>query len=72
MGRNTQFGSLMSRVEEFGNYLRSKLVSDDTAERWAICQACPELLPSNRCNQCGCFMKLKTKIKAAQCPIGKW
>ena len=62
----------MSQINEFADYLKRKLVSDDIEGRWAICQACPELTNANRCKQCGCFMKLKTKIKAAKCPIDKW
>ena len=62
----------MGQIEEFGNYLQKKLVSKDADYRWSICQKCPELTDANRCRQCGCFMKLKTKVKAAKCPIGKW
>lgn len=25
-----------------------------------------------KCRQCGCFMKLKSTLKQAECPIGKW
>ena len=62
----------MGQIEEFGQYLKNKLLSEDVDHRWALCQACPELTPANRCKKCGCFMKVKTKIKAAKCPIGKW
>ena len=62
----------MSQINEFADYLKRKLVSDNIDGRWTICQTCPELTDANRCKQCGCFMKLKTKIKAAKCPIGKW
>ena len=62
----------MKQIEEFGAYLKKKLISKDVDHRWAICQACPELTEANRCKQCGCFMKLKTKVKAAKCPKGKW
>jgi hypothetical protein len=41
-------------------------------ERMSICQACPELLPTKNCKQCGCFMTIKTKYEAAKCPLGKW
>jgi hypothetical protein len=27
---------------------------------------------TNQCKKCGCFMKLKTKLESARCPIGKW
>jgi len=62
----------MRQIEEFGEYLKKKLVSEDADHRWAVCQACPELMSSNRCRQCGCFMKLKTKVRAAKCPLDKW
>jgi hypothetical protein len=49
-------------------------VSDEEhTRRFAICKACPELLPvTNQCKKCGCIMNLKTKIEKATCPIGKW
>jgi hypothetical protein len=25
-----------------------------------------------KCRKCGCFMKLKSTLKQAECPIGKW
>ncbi len=41
--------------------------------RFAICQACPELIKlSKQCKKCGCFMAIKTKLEKAECPIGKW
>jgi len=62
----------MKQIDQFTDYLKRKLVSDEIDERWIICQACPELTSGNRCRQCGCFMKLKTKLKAAKCPLDKW
>lgn len=41
--------------------------------RFAVCQECPELIKiTNQCKQCGCFMKLKVKLKEAKCPLNKW
>ena len=48
---------------------------DETEEnaRFAVCQECPELIKiTNQCKQCGCFMKLKVKLKEAKCPLNKW
>jgi hypothetical protein len=46
---------------------------DEQTRRFAICKACPELLPiTNQCKKCGCIMNLKTKLEKAVCPIGKW
>jgi hypothetical protein len=42
-------------------------------ERFSICKACPELIKlTTQCKKCGCFMKVKTKLDLATCPIGKW
>mgnify|MGYP003120940837 len=42
-------------------------------ERYAICQECAWFRSSiKQCKKCMCFMKLKTKIKSARCPIGNW
>ena len=41
--------------------------------RFNICKQCPELIPVvNQCKKCGCFMSLKTTMKIAKCPLGKW
>lgn len=43
------------------------------SNRFSICEACPELIKmSKQCKKCGCFMTIKTKMKQATCPIGKW
>ena len=46
---------------------------DIIKERLEICNACEWLRKgSQRCRKCGCFMTLKTTLKQAKCPIGKW
>ena len=49
-------------------------IDDEIAEtRLDICKACPELIQiTKQCKKCGCFMVLKTKLKDAVCPLGKW
>lgn len=50
-----------------------KLSEEDSAKRYEICKACPELIKlTKQCKKCGCFMVAKTKLPAATCPIGKW
>ena len=39
--------------------------------RWDICSSC-EFLNNNKCEKCGCFMKVKHKLAMASCPEGKW
>lgn len=46
---------------------------EKAAERFDICNSCPELLRlTKQCKQCGCFMAAKTKLELAVCPMGKW
>lgn len=41
--------------------------------RLDICRSCEFFRPKTEtCRKCGCFMKLKTKLERANCPIGKW
>lgn len=42
-------------------------------QRLAICNECPFLNKNLvKCKKCGCFMKLKTTLHEAKCPMGKW
>jgi hypothetical protein len=42
-------------------------------ERISMCKDCPELLKATfQCKKCGCFMKQKSKLAAASCPLKKW
>ena len=42
-------------------------------KRWDECQKCEFLFkPTGSCKKCGCFMKVKTKVAHASCPVGKW
>lgn len=41
--------------------------------RLKICNGCAAFRKhTQRCSKCGCFMKLKSTLRQAKCPIGKW
>ena len=41
--------------------------------RLEICNNCEWLDKRlTRCRQCGCFMKLKSTLRRAECPLHKW
>lgn len=41
--------------------------------RLNICNDCDKFIKvTAQCRECGCFMKLKTKMQDAKCPLGKW
>ena len=46
-----------------------KTVAD---KRYEICKQCPNLLSTNQCKLCGCFMAAKVKLLHATCPAEKW
>ena len=49
------------------------IVDADTAfQRFSTCQSCEFLKDDSRCEKCGCFMKTKTQLASASCPINKW
>jgi hypothetical protein len=54
--------------------LNTEYVEEEKAnERLDICKGCPEFISlTKQCKKCGCIMPLKTKLKTASCPIGKW
>lgn len=54
-----------------GNTLR--ITDQEANDRLNICKTC-DFFNANqtRCNKCGCFMAIKTYLKAEKCPLGKW
>ena len=43
------------------------------AYRLDICRQCEFFRArTEQCKKCKCFMKLKTRLKNAHCPINKW
>ena len=53
--------------------IKSNIIHDEDVlkMRWDLCLEC-EFLNDNKCDKCGCFMKVKHKLAMAKCPIGKW
>lgn len=41
-------------------------------DRIEICLACEKLTDDFRCQECGCFIKVKAKLLTANCPLRKW
>lgn len=41
--------------------------------RIAYCESCPDLIkPTYNCKNCGCFMKIKARLKNQKCPKNYW
>lgn len=54
--------------------VKHNMIYDDDVlkARWDSCLSCEFLTDTNKCEKCGCFMKVKHKLAQASCPIGKW
>ena len=80
----TNFPSLFQQARNFAKEMWQSgknaanglpvLVDANTAfQRFPMCQGCEFLTKDTfRCEKCGCFMKTKTQLASASCPIGKW
>jgi hypothetical protein len=55
---------------------QGRVTEEVREERYDTCKACPHFIEeSKRCSSCGCFMELKTWVKAKPellCPKNKW
>ena len=60
----------MSFFDEFKEYAFAD--PDIVASRINLCKNCEFLKKHTRCEKCGCFMKIKTRLSPAKCPIVKW
>jgi hypothetical protein len=50
-----------------------RVSTEEAARRLEICSRCEFFRASDqRCSKCGCFMALKTYLKAEKCPTDKW
>lgn len=67
---------LKTAVNTVKTAVKGKSVSTSSLEantRLAICQTCEYFRKSDqRCSKCGCFMAVKTYLKAEHCPVSKW
>lgn len=69
---------MLKKINIFLHGRRKNKMSEENkelsaAQRMQVCMDCEHLFkPTRQCKQCGCFMKVKTRMKNATCPIGKW
>jgi len=62
-----------SRPWDLFNKNIGRVPLDVEESRLKICSSCEHFIkPTTQCKQCGCIMKLKTKLPNSECPIGKW
>lgn len=68
----TQVKNLTTTMADF-MFSGFELVTEkEQKQRFDMCKSCMYVTEGFRCSVCGCFMRYKSKIKAAVCPKGNW
>ena len=50
-----------------------QVTEEEFNKRIDICKGCDQYNSGqNRCNHCGCFLKVKASWNSEKCPLGKW
>jgi len=72
MAKNV-LGSLGRVVKSAAQGQGVQLGKEAAEARLAICKTCPFFRHvDERCSKCGCYMAVKTYLRAEKCPVGKW
>ncbi len=70
----TFFAQIKNLAGTLTAFARDRFRLTDESEwrrRFGICKTCSAFV-GNRCSKCGCYSEIKSRINAADCPIGKW
>lgn len=65
--------SLVRNIQSMAAGNPLKISDAEANSRLEICKGCEFFnSDSQRCTKCGCYMAVKTYLKAEKCPVGKW
>lgn len=70
-GKKKRIKTFSEAVKNFvldGAQLTSK---EELKNRESVCESCP-FLNGQMCNDCGCLLPAKRRMRLEQCPVGKW
>lgn len=63
-------------AKSFGTWIKEGVPvvkPEEFVDRLAMCHACPSFEERmGRCNECGCMMEYKARMKTSECPLNKW
>lgn len=71
---------IVNLAKNFGNSVVNHIADglkqaseEEYNKRIDICKTCEKYdAGSNRCGQCGCFLKIKASWNSEKCPLNKW
>ena len=68
-----KMSTFMRSVALFANSGFSIVESEVRKERMSVCESCEHFdVNKNKCNKCGCYLKVKTAFSHESCPVKKW
>ena len=64
-------------VNDYYDQISEELKNDvsETERRRSVCNDCPsktQYFGIDMCEECGCFLKIKTVVNSTTCPLDKW
>ena len=66
-------GSIVRTVQSVAHGNALNISEADKEKRLSICKSCEFFdAAQERCAKCGCYLKIKTYLKAEKCPINRW
>ena len=66
-------GSIVRTVQRVAQGNSLNISDADKEKRLSICKSCEFYdAGQERCSRCGCYLKVKTYLKAEKCPVGRW
>lgn len=72
----TLIDKVFSLLGSSSKYIMSgfkNLTDTQKQERLNICESCDSMNKDNKtCNECGCYLDIKTGWATESCPLGKW
>ena len=72
-GARTMAGNAIKAAGELIRNGFKPASEEEQSRRLKICKECEHYLKDqNRCSQCGCFLKWKSRMRAWSCPVGRW
>ena len=65
--------SFTNSVYKFTKSGFHRVSQEQKQERLNICESCDKMNKDNKtCNECGCYLDIKTGWATESCPLGKW
>lgn len=68
------FLAIVRNLDHAAHHRKMVITEEDHIKRFDVCKSCAFYTLQAACShpKCGCFLRVKTWLKAETCPEGKW